>query len=78
MMCVEYVSDKQTKELIADEVNISKRISDECEARGVIVRPIGHLNILSPPLILTKEEIDTLVRVLRESVLAVEAELKGS
>jgi adenosylmethionine-8-amino-7-oxononanoate aminotransferase len=77
MMCVEYVADKQTKELLPDEVNISKRISDACEARGVIVRPIGHLNILSPPLILTKQEIDTLVDVLRESVLAVEAELKG-
>jgi putrescine---pyruvate transaminase len=75
MMCVEYVSNKETKELISDDINISKRISDECEARGVMVRPIGHLNILSPPLILTKDEIDTLVRVLRESVQAVEAEL---
>ncbi len=78
MMCVEYVADKQTKELLPDEVNISKRISDACEERGLIVRPIGHLNILSPPLILTREEIDTLVSVLRESVLAVEAELNES
>lgn len=78
MMCIEYVADKVTKELLPDEFNISKRISDECEARGVMVRPIGHLNILSPPLILTKDEIDTLVKVLRESVLAVEGELKGT
>lgn len=73
MMCVEYVADKETKELLPDEFNVSKRIADACEAHGVLVRPIGHLNILSPPLTLTHEEIDTLVRVLRESVLEVES-----
>jgi len=73
MMCVEYVADKQTKELLPEEFNVSKRISDACEKRGVMVRPIGHLNILSPPLTLTHEEIDTLVAVLRESVLEIES-----
>jgi adenosylmethionine-8-amino-7-oxononanoate aminotransferase len=34
------------------------------------VRPIGHLNVLSPPLILTREQIDTIVAVLRESIKA--------
>lgn len=71
MICIEYVADKKTKELLPDELDISKRIANACEERGLIVRPVGHLNVLSPPLILTESEVDTMVAVLRESVLAV-------
>jgi len=75
MMCVEYVADKASKALLPEEANISKRVADACEARGLIVRPLGHLNVLSPPLILTRDQVDDLVGVLRESVLAVHREL---
>jgi hypothetical protein len=34
MMCVEFVADKATKAHLPDEINISKRISNECEARA--------------------------------------------
>jgi len=70
MMCIENVADKETKELLPDEVKIGNRIADHCQKRGLIVRPIAHLNVLSPPLILTKEQIDTMVAILRESITA--------
>ncbi|MFX9858924.1 aspartate aminotransferase family protein, partial [Acinetobacter baumannii] len=38
------------------------------QKRGLLVRPIVHLNVMSPPLILTREQVDTVVRVLRESI----------
>ena len=59
MMCVENVADKETKALFAPEVQIGNRIAEACEARGVLVRPIAHLNVLSPPLILTRDQIET-------------------
>ncbi len=68
MLCVENVANKATKELLPDEVGVGKRIADACQARGVLVRPLAHLNILSPPLILTTGEIDRLVAVLRDSI----------
>ena len=68
MMCVENVADKATKELLPPEVAIGNRIAAACQKRGVIVRPIAHLNVMSPPLILTREQIDTMVDVLRESI----------
>jgi len=70
MLCVENVADKQTKQLLPEKVDVGKRIADHCEERGVIVRPVGHLNVISPPLILTRDQIDTIVQVLRESILA--------
>ena len=59
MMCVENVMDKSTKANFPDSVNISKRISNACEDRGLLVRPVGNLNILSPPLVLTRDQIST-------------------
>ena len=71
MMCVENVANKETKELLADEIGVGNRIADAAEKRGVLVRPIAHLNVLSPPLTLTRPEIDTLVSTLRESIVEV-------
>ena len=70
MMCVENVADKQTKELLPGSANVGERIADECEERGLLVRPIGHLNVLSPPLILDRDEVDFCVEVLKQSILA--------
>ena len=77
MMCVENVRDKSTKEPFPDEFDIGKRIADAAEERGLIVRPIGHLNVMSPPLTLTRKEVDFLVETLREAILAVTADLKS-
>ena len=70
MLCVENVANKQTKELLPEEVDVGKRISDHCEKRGLIVRPVGHLNVISPPLTLTRDEIDELVEILKASIEA--------
>jgi adenosylmethionine-8-amino-7-oxononanoate aminotransferase len=68
MMCIENVADRETKELLPDEAEIGNRISAHCQKRGVIVRPLAHLNVLSPPLILNRDQIDTMVEVLHESI----------
>ena len=75
MMCVENVADRETREPLPDEIDVGKRISNHCEARGLIVRPIGHLNVMSPPLIMTKVQIDELVAILRESIMLTADEL---
>lgn len=70
MMCTEYVADKATKEVFPEGVNIGKRIADHCEAQGLIVRPLEHLNIMSPPLILTTDQVDELVEKLSAGIRA--------
>jgi len=77
MMCVEYVKDKNTREKLPDSANISKRISNECEAHGLLVRPIGHLDVLSPPLVMTKADVDFVVETLRHAIEKATAELKA-
>ncbi len=78
MMCVENVADKATKALFPDDVNIGKRIANKAEALGLIVRPIGHLNVLSPPLTIDRSEIDFIVDNLGEAIRAVAAEVRSA
>jgi adenosylmethionine-8-amino-7-oxononanoate aminotransferase len=69
MMCIENVADKQTKELIHTDAGVGNRIAVHCQSRGLIVRPLAHMNVLSPPLVMTREEVDKLVAILRESII---------
>ena len=77
MLCVEYVKDKKTRERLPDGVNISKRISHDCEAHGLLVRPIGHLDVLSPPLVITRDDVDFVVATLRHAIAKATEELQA-
>ena len=70
MMCVENVKNPQTKELFDADIAIGDRIAAHCQKHGLIVRPIAHLNVLSPPLILTRNEVDDVVNILRTGIMA--------
>lgn len=70
MMCVENVANRETKELFDPDVQIGNRIAAHCQERGLIIRPIAHLNVMSPPLTLTRDQIDTFVSILRDSINA--------
>lgn len=76
MMCVEFVKDKQSKEMFPEELDIGKVVSNHADARGLILRPVGNLNIMSPPLVLTREDVDFIVATLRESIVAAQEELQ--
>ncbi len=75
MVCVENVASKATKEPLPDGVNESKRISDAAEAMGLMVRPIGHLNVMSPPLTITRDQVDFIVETLGRAIRQVGDEL---
>ena len=66
--CVENVADKATKRPFDDAVNIGKRVSDAAEARGLMVRPLGALNVMSPALVIGDDEIDFIVETLGAAI----------
>jgi len=68
MMCVVNVEDKKTRKFFPPEVNIGKRISNHAEELGLIVRPIVDLNVMSPPLTMTRDDVDFVVATLREAI----------
>lgn len=76
MICLENVANKTTKELLPDEARVGNRIADHCQTRGLIVRPLAHMNVLSPPLIMTQAQVDELAAILRESIEATMDDLR--
>jgi len=76
MMCVVSVMNKETREFFPAEVNIGKRISNRCEDLGLIVRPAADLNIMSPSLTMTREDVDYVVANLRKAIELTTADLR--
>ncbi|MEE4275104.1 MAG: aspartate aminotransferase family protein [Thermoleophilia bacterium] len=74
---IEYVKDKETREWFPPAVGAAMKVRDEAFKRGVFVRLLGggHCHAIAPPFIISKEQIDTVVRVLDESIGVVENEL---
>lgn len=68
MACVEFVKDKNTKALFDEELDVGKWVSTHADDKGLIVRPIINLNVMSPPLIITREQVDFIVATLRETI----------
>ncbi len=75
MLCVELVEDKETKRLFPEEIDVGKMVDLHAQERGLIVRPIHNLCVLSPALILGKEGIDRIVSILRASIEATVSDL---
>ena len=74
--CVEFVKNKETKERFPEEFDIGKWVSNQADKRGLIVRPIVNLNVMSPPLIINRDQVDCIVKTLRESIICTLDQLK--
>jgi putrescine aminotransferase len=58
---IELVRDKTTNERIAPECSAGGVCRDFSMENGLIMRPCGDTMIISPPLVITKAEIDELI-----------------
>jgi adenosylmethionine-8-amino-7-oxononanoate aminotransferase len=76
MQCVEFVADKKTKAVFPDEIDIGKIISNIADKKGLLVRPIINLNVMSPPLVITRDQIDFAVATLHDSIDEASAQLR--
>ena len=78
MLAVEFVRDKATKQNFDTTVEVGRRVAMEAYRRGLVARNIGDFIILSPPLTLTKDQINWIVETLRASILAVMNDLRSA
>ncbi|MEO0137158.1 MAG: acetyl ornithine aminotransferase family protein [candidate division WOR-3 bacterium] len=81
MIGLEIVQHKETKEpfpkaVTKDGKNIKEVITGECFKRGLILYGAGFNSIrISPPLIITKNEAETALRIIEEAITFVESQL---
>jgi 4-aminobutyrate---pyruvate transaminase len=65
---LELVADKATRRLFSNEVKIGEIADRMARKHGLILRAIGNRLALSPPLIITRSEIDELLLRLRRTL----------
>ena len=68
MVGIELVKDKKTKEPYPLEEKIGIRVTGEARKRGVVIRPLGNVIVLMPPLSISFKELNTLIEVVYESI----------
>jgi len=80
LMAVEFVRDRKAKTRFEPALGVGARVSRECLAGGLIARAMPHGDILglAPPLVLTAADAADIVRICRDAVLRVYAQVKGS
>ena len=68
MACVECVADRESKNALQLDKNVGARIDAHCHELGLLVRPLINMCVMSPPLTITREQIDDMVAILREGI----------
>lgn len=68
MACIECMDYSKDGELLADSYELAGRIDQSCQALGLLVRPIYNMCVMSPPLIINRDQIDDMVHMLRRGI----------
>ncbi|MGC4376179.1 adenosylmethionine--8-amino-7-oxononanoate transaminase [Fictibacillus sp. Mic-4] len=71
MAGIEIVQNKETKEPFPLSFQVEHRIILEARNRGVIIRPLGPVIVLMPPLSIEIEELQKLAKVTYDAIKAV-------
>ncbi|MGG4266092.1 aspartate aminotransferase family protein [Peribacillus simplex] len=83
LLGLEFVSNRISKTPFARQVGLTTRLVNKAFAKGLLIYPAagaiegiaGDAVILSPPLVITNEEIDRLVKILEASLEELQHEL---
>jgi adenosylmethionine-8-amino-7-oxononanoate aminotransferase len=71
MIGIELVEDKERRKNYPTERRIGHKVTIEARKRGVMVRPLGDVIILMPPLTISEDELKDLLEVTLESIKVV-------
>jgi adenosylmethionine-8-amino-7-oxononanoate aminotransferase len=67
---IELVKDKETKEPFEAGKRIGHKVVLNARERGVIIRPLGDVVVVMPPLVIDESTLETLMSAMYDSVKA--------
>lgn len=76
MACIECLADTKAGRQEIDS-DIGKRIDAHCQERGLLVRPLVNMCVMSPPLIINREQIIEMVEILRYGISQTAKDLRA-
>jgi len=69
MVGIELVADRAARTPYPPAARIGQRVVRAARARGVVLRPLGNVIVLMPPLAIAPSELETLVDVARDAIV---------
>lgn len=75
MACVECVADHVSNNPLALDLEVGKRIDRHCQELGLLVRPLIHMCVMSPPLVIECDQIDRMRDILEKAIVLTQDEL---
>jgi adenosylmethionine-8-amino-7-oxononanoate aminotransferase len=71
--CLEGVGSKNSSEKarLKIDTEFGQMMDEACEKRGLLVRPIINMCVFSPPLIISRSEIDQMFDILEDAIVEV-------
>ena len=70
MAAIELVDDKKSKTPYPFEARIGHRITAEARRQGLLLRPLGHIMVLMPPLSIDVSTLRRMIAILHQSIAA--------
>jgi adenosylmethionine-8-amino-7-oxononanoate transaminase len=71
MAGVEMVRDKKTKETYDWTEKMGWRVAYHARDNGVFIRPLGNVIVIMPPLSISEQNLNQLLKVIKDSIVAV-------
>ncbi len=71
MVGIELVTDRETREPYAESLQTGAAVAKAARARGAIIRPLGDVVVLMPPLAIREEQLTRLVDIAAASIAEV-------
>lgn len=68
MACIECMDYIENGKVLVDSYELAERIDRNCQSVGLLVRPIYNMCVMSPPLIITRDQIDDMADMLRHGI----------
>jgi len=68
MIGIELVRDRATREPYPLQARIGHQVAREARRRGLLLRPLGHIIVLMPPLSVNIPTLTRMVNILSHSI----------
>jgi adenosylmethionine-8-amino-7-oxononanoate aminotransferase len=68
---IELVKDRATKEPYPYGLQMGYQVCYRARDKGVLLRPLGNVIVIMPPLAITEEELKRMLEIIKESIIEV-------
>lgn len=77
MVGIELVEDRESKRPFPPERKVGIRVIQEARKRGLIIRPLGDVIVIMPPLSIALDHLETLLNIVYDAIELVTAAERG-